>query len=282
MTKSIFINEKSPNLAQLIEQGIRLWHEEAALRPKKKLEQLWLVASEFMDKDLHRKRSAALEPHLEEARNKLQNSIATQKESLRMMAAFEAKLLITNGDIFPETWKSEEQYPHQGLFISAFYFLEAKNFLEDARTDDAWASMTEAYYYMGTNSPLTLSAYEGTRRAAKSKHSENNKALRNVVVTILADLHQDSSIRTKIGARKRVIDAIEKNQNYYDVLEEFSSHISVNTLHSNSREGGANTIIERFTELLKVWSETPLKRPDIYAAFEPFKRGKRTLKTKSQ
>jgi len=279
MPKSIFIHEKQPSLGLLIDQGTRLWHEEVQLRPGKSLEKLWHLACELMDKELHQERTAVLQRYVEEHKDKLPGARWDSEKSSEMMSAHDRKLHIVSGFLVPKSWDSPEPYPYQGLFISAFYFLEAKNLFEDSNAEASWVSLTQAYYYLGMNSS-TLTAHESSSGAVKSKHAKNSKAIRKVIVTILAAMSEDASIKSGAEAMKRVVKEVKRNPDYMAALNDFDSKSSEKTKISKSPNKTPKSVLTRLYDRLEEWSSPRGPYPDVADAFLPFKRGQRFAASK--
>jgi hypothetical protein len=264
--KSIFINEEPPSLAELIEQTIRLWREEAELRPRKKLGKLWLVASELMDKDQRRKTIAAIKQY-QNANCKMFPEVEGWKVKLPpAMSAADAKLLIINGDLVPASWKSRKPYPYLGLFVSAFYLIEAKNQLDEDLFDAAWASLAEAKYYLGMNSPPTPSEHEANSKRASIKHEESNSVeLRRIIVQILSTMSGEKTIKSAAEAFRRVVSEIELC--HAAVLEDYNSRTP------DSPKDPKTSPSERLFRRLEEWSNVKDNLyPDIVEAALPFKR----------
>jgi len=242
------------------------------------------MASELMDKELHRQRSAAFQRYVKDHKDELpdmRSAIASQSE---IMSANSARYLIVGGSLAPRWWDSTEPYPYQGLFVSAFYFLEAKNQLEEANDEASWVSLTQAYYYLGMNSS-TLTAHESAADAVKSRHANNSKAIRKVIVAILNKIRGDTSIKSGAAASRRVIAVIEGNSAYMAVLNEFDSKSSEKTKTSKSKPPKSS--LARLYDRLEEWSvaDRPDRPgspyPDIVEAVEPFKRGQRFVASKT-
>ncbi|MHB1056939.1 MAG: hypothetical protein ACYC0F_03525 [Rhodanobacter sp.] len=278
MPKTFFDHEQQPNMAQLLEQGMRLWHEEVELRPGKNLERLWPMACELLNKELRRQRYVDSLRYMEE--NKITLPEGTEfAEPSEMISANTLRYLIVGGTTVPAWWDSPEPYPYQGLFISAFYFLEARNKVEEANAEAAWVSLTQAYYYLGMNS-ATLTAHESASDAAKSRHAKNSKAIRKIIVMILAAMHGDASINSGAKAMKRVVTEIEGDPDRMDVLNDFDSKSSEKT--KNSKSKFAKGPLARLYDRLEEWSAPGSSYPDIAEAFAPFKRPRRSAATKRE
>jgi hypothetical protein len=278
MPKTVYINEQQPSLAQLIEQGIRLWHEEVGLRPRKNLERLWPMALELMDKELHRQRSAAFRRYMKENKDKLPNISGEIAKPSEIVSANDVRNLIVCGMLVPKWWDSPEAYPYQGLFISAFYFLEAKNKLEEFNAETAWISVTQAYYYLGMNSS-TLTAHESASDAAKSRHAKNSSEIRKVIVTILTAMCGNTSIKSGAQAMKRVVTEIERNPDHITILSDFDSMSSEKSKSSKSKS--PKSPLARLYDRLEEWSSPGSSPyPDIVEAMAPFKRGQRPVLSK--
>lgn len=263
LERTVFLQSGPPSLAQLIEQGVRLWHEEAERRPSDGLAHLWDTAAAFMSRPAT---SARLD-----VGTKKRTRAAPHKPSA--FSAHTAELLILGDNLLPRDWDSTDPYPYQGLFISSFYFHESQSLLAEQDTDAAWASLTKAYYYLGMNSSA-LTAHESAKLAAEKRHSENSKELRGIVVRILSELQNDKSLRSAAKATKCVIQTIESNPEYLCVLVNFDAK----TTKKSSLATDPKTAGDRLAERLQEWSEPNSRYPDIAKAFLSFKQKKRSRK----
>lgn len=270
MPKSLFVQEHTPSLAELIDQGSQLWHKEAKRRAGKRLERLWNVVGAQMSASAE-SQPAGIPPIA---------SNGTPREHHLSFSAWDARLLILGGSLIPadwDGWDSNEPYPHEGLFASAFFFHEARQLLErDANA--AWASLTQAYRCLEMNPPV-LTASESAAVAAETRHARNTEKLRSIIIEILAGIGEDKLIRSGAKAIDHVIKAIDKDPAYKNVLNAYDSK----TIKKIDPAKKASTAGDRLRiRLKKEWSRKGGPYPDVEKALRPFKQKRRTAQTKAR
>lgn len=265
MPRTVFIYDTTPTLKVLIDNGIRLWREEANARSKAgmDLKRLWLFASHTMDLDRSRETHEAINEMLKQHGRTPDRKYTPPK-------AMNFEILILGNSLVPSYWKHETEFPHKGLAISALYFLESKNHFESEAQTNAWASLTMAYYYLGMNSSPTT-AQESASKAARTKSSNISSRLRQLIVEITQSIPKDGSIKSASQAIDHVVKAIEKNKRYNEILREFDSKTPTKT--KNPKQGDVQaTPSDRLRNNLERWMATSSRYPEIIEAFAPFKR----------
>lgn len=284
MQRSLFIYNTTPTIKELIDNGVRLWMEEADARSKvgMNLKRLWNFASSLMDLNRGRSDHEAFKKmfyeehgHSEVAKKYFEKGYTPPKASTYEM-------LIMNNNLIPAYWKHESGFPHNGLAISAFYFLESRNYLASEDHAAAWTSLTMAYYYLGMNSsPRT--AQESASEAARTKSANIGERLRSLVVDVTRSIPRDGSIKSASKAIDLVVEIIEKNTRYKEILLEFDSKTPAGTKKLKSSKV-PNTPSYRLRSNLETWMATSSRYPEIVEAFAPFKRnmGKGQGKTRNR
>lgn len=170
--RTVFADAARMTEGQLIQNGIKLWEEEARSRPLFKLRSLDELPSEFS---------------------------MTDPEAFR--------ILVLEGGLVPISWKRMAPYPYRGLLISAVYFLAAMRAHESKDGASAWGLIVQAYYYLGTNSsPPT--AQETASAAATARHEKHSGELQNAILDILSSLSSDPTVTSIAEARRRVCAAL--------------------------------------------------------------------------
>jgi hypothetical protein len=281
MQRTLFIYDTTPTIKELIDNGIRLWREEANARSKvgMDLKRLWVFASNTMDLDRGRNAHDAFKKMFQQEYGQEAIAEKVRNEEYKPPQASTFELLILNNNLVPSYWKNESEFPHKGLAISAFYFLESKNHLASDAHAAAWASLTMAYYYLGMNSsPKT--AQESASKAATTKSANIGNRLRKLIVEITNSLPRDGSIRSASKAIDLVVAAIEENESHLKILQEFDSKTPAKT--KKPKLGIEATPSDRLRNNLETWMATSSRYPEIIEAFAPFKRDTKKNQSKNQ
>lgn len=271
MPKTRVVFDGPAGLEQMLAVGERLWHEEAQLRspPGRDLEDLWECALEMMDP-----------VRKDEAVSRLEQLIVAHPEleyvtphlcSMREPAkAHQMALVILSNGLLPKWWEPEAPFPYQGLFVSAFYLMETRNFLEAGEVSAAWASLTQAYYHLGTNSSATT-IQEAAAAAARSKGATQSLELRARVVQIAESLRGYKKIKSLADAIEETVLIMEDDEHNRVILMEFDQRTPQST---KKPKPGAdpNTPGDRLRKNLANWCAPSSPYAEIRDAFEPFKK----------
>ena len=272
MQRSLFIYDTTPTIKELIDNGIRLWKEEADARSKggMDLNRLWTFASSLMDIDRGRSDHEAFKKMVYEEHGHSEIAEKFFNAGYTPPKASTYEMLIINNNLIPAYWKHESGFPHRGLAISAFYFHESRNHLAIEDHASAWASLTMAYYYLGMNSSPTT-AQESASEAARTRSANIGERLRSLVVEVARSLPKDGSIKSASKAIDLVVEIIEKNREYKEILLEFDSKTPAGT--KKPKLGNVpNEPSYRLRNNLEAWMATSSRYPEIVEAFAPFKR----------
>lgn len=272
MQRSLFIYDTTPTIKELLDNGVRLWKEEADARSKAgmDLKRLWTYASTLMDINRGRSDHEAFKRMLYEEHG--HSEIAKEyfeKEYVPPKASTYEMLVISN-NLVPDYWKHESYFPHRGLIISALYFHESRNHLASDDHASAWASLTMAYYYLGMNSSPTT-AQESASEAARTKSANISERLRSLVVEVARSIPKDGSIKSASKAIDYVVEIIEKNGEYKEILLEFDSKTPAGT-KKPKRGNVPNEPSYRLRNNLETWMAASSRYPEIVEAFAPFRR----------
>ncbi|WP_147269711.1 hypothetical protein [Rhodanobacter denitrificans] len=284
MQRTLFIYDTTPTIKELIDNGVRLWKEEADARSKDgmDLKRLWTFASSLMDVNRDRNAHEAFKKMFYEEHDHSDIAEKFFDEEYSPPKARNFELLICNNNLMPSYWRHESGFPHKGLAISAFYFHESRNNLASGDHAGSWASLTMAYYYLGMNSSPTT-AQEAASEAARTKSANIGDRLRKLVVEVTRLLPKDGSIKTASMAIGAVVKTIEKNKKYMEILLEFDNKTPAGTKIPKMGEV-PNTPSGRLQNNLVSWKTPGSRYPEIVEAFAPFKRkmGKGKDKTRSR
>lgn len=274
MPKTRVVFDGPARLEQMLAMGERLWHEEAELRspPGRDLEDLWEYASEMMDP-----------AKKEMAVSKLEQLIVDHPEldyvtphltRIREPAkAHGMALVILSNNLLPDWWKSESPFPYQGLFVSAFYLMETKNLLNAGEGSSAWASLTQAYYYLGTNSSATT-IQETAAAGGKTKAATESLELRARVVQIARSLHGEKRIKTLTKAIDETVLIMEGDESNRAILMDFDQRTTQST--KKTKPGAdPNSPGDRLRKNLANWCAPSSPYLEVREAFEPFKQQRR-------
>ncbi len=284
MQRSFFIYDTTPTINELIDNGVRLWKEEAGARskPGMNLNRLWTYALTLMDinhgRDVHEECKRKIDE--EQGHSKIAKQFFEKEYAPPKASTYE--MLIINNNLVPHYWKYDSFFPNRGLAISAFYFLESRNYLASEGHPSAWASLTMAYYYLGMNSsPRT--AQESASEAARTKSANIGGRLRSLVVEVARSIPRDGSIKSASEAIDLVVEIIEKTREYKEILLEFDSKTPAET-KTPKQPGAPNEPSDRLRNNLERWMATSSRYPEIVEAFAPFKRnmGKDQGKTRNR
>jgi hypothetical protein len=284
MPASAFVYDISapPTLQQLVENGIRLWQEEAAIRstPQSDIQQLWNEAEHIMSPE----RSAQL--------HEAMVCYFAQKKSLShpffetdISASDLKKWLLKRGPqparahqlmagalagMAPTSWRSRATYPHRDLYIAAFYLIESKQLLEQNEHSGLAASLTQAYYYLGMGSSSKTSR-ESASEAARTKGHAKSGELRRHIVQAARALPCDGSIKTISSAIDEVVTSFRRNEELRNVLVAFdkSTHKKAETPPGDA----VDLALDRLLRNLKKWTAPKSPYPNVADAFARFKRG---------
>jgi len=190
--------------------------------------------------------------------------------------------LILNDNLKPNYCKNDSSFPHKGLMISALYFHESKNHLAKNARDDAWSSLTMAYYYLGMNSSPTT-VQESASDAARTKSANIGDRLRSLIVEVTRSIPKDGSIKSASAAINLVVEIIENNTRYKEILLEFDSKTPAGTKKPKLSKVPSEPS-DRLRNNLQTWMATSSRYPEIVEAFAPFKRnmGKGRGKTRNK
>lgn len=283
MPKSAFVytTDTPPSFHQLVENGIRLWHEEAAIRSTQgnDIGQLWDECEDIMNP----KRSAQwheamvhffahgdpLRHTLVEAsfsvsdiRKHLSEQGPTPARAHEMMAAAMAGMA-------PRSWRSRTPYPHRDLFIAAFYLIESKQLLNTNAIAALPSCLAQAYYYLGMGSSAKTSR-ESASEAARAKGLSRSDDLRQEIVKTAHALPHDGSIKTTSAAIASVVAAFREGKELQTVLLSFDQRT-----HKKSEGDSRDTLalaLDRLEKNLRKWAAKKSTYLDIVEAFAPFKR----------
>lgn len=251
--------------------GERLWHEEAKLRspPGRELEDLWECASEMMDPAKKEVAVAGIE-QLIVAHPELDYVTPILSDMCEPAKAHQMALVILSNGLLPKWWEPETPFPYQGLFISAFYLMETRNFLEAGEGSAAWASLTQAYYHLGTNSSATT-IQEAAAAAARSRGATQSRELRARVVQIAESLHGYKKIKSLADAIEETVLIMEGDEHNRVILMEFDQRTPRST---KTPKSGAdpNSPGDRLRKNLANWCAPNTPYAEVRNAFEPFKR----------
>ena len=274
MPKTRVVFDGPAGLEQVLAMGERLWHEEAKLRspPGRDLEDLWECAAEMMDPV--RKEAAASRLEQLIADHPELDYVTPHLSSMREPAkAHQMALVILSNGLLPKWWEPETPFPYQGLFVSAFYLMETKNHLEAGEGSSAWASLTQAYYHLGTNSSATT-IQEAAAAAARSRASTQSHELRARVVQIAESLRGDKGIRSLADAIEETALIMEGDEYNRAILMEFDQRTSQS---SKKTKPGAepSSPEDRLRKNLANWCAPSSPYPEVRDAFEPFKQKRR-------
>ena len=274
MPKTRVVFDGPARLEQMLAMGERLWHEEAELRspPGCDLEDLWECASEMMDPARKKVLVSNLEQLIED--DPELDFLTPHLSRIREIAkAHQMALVILSNGLLPRWWEPETPFPYQGLFVSAFYLMEAKNFLEAGEESSAWASLTQAYYYLGTNSSATT-IQEAAAAAAKSKAATQSLELRARVVRIARSLHGDKRIKSMADAIEEVVLIMEGDEYSRAILMKFDQRTAQST--KKTKPGAdPNSPGDRLRKNLANWCAPSSPYTEVREAFEPFKQQRR-------
>lgn len=294
-----FFESSQPTLKQQIEHGIRLWHDAAAARGIKNYDEFFLDVLKRMDVEHQRKEHDAIQETFAHSKNALsptmtmregkqssnlkwweddpESKIVSESEirerillnNFSPLKAQNVEMLVLGRSLVPLDWKIGKSMPHEGFYISAHYFAESGNFLDEGAEHSAWVSLTRAYYYLGINSSL-ITATEAATIGSNKKHKATD-ILVNLIVEIAKSLESALDIKA-IGYKKATQQVAERIAAIHgDALIAYSE-----AHHGESENASLRSLEKTLGSQLIKWINDPKTHPEIRVAFLPFKssRGK--------
>lgn len=191
----------------------------------------------------------------------------TFRTEFKPRRASDAMILLS--DYKPDTWGKETPFFYQGLLFSALFFNEAKNYKALCQLDAAWASLTQAFYHLGSNSS-SRTMQEASRDHARNKGSRNSHEIRMAVLELIAAIPKDGTNKTLSAAVDLVIEKFKTSEKYARVLLEFKT-LSSKKKTSAETQDDTDVPFDRFRKTLLRWAGSRSPYPDVRSAFAPFR-----------